>query len=115
MVRVVGTEDGKEEGLEMFSKKKKKKKCRGEHLFCLFGTIEQFILWQDNELKNTLSYFEKLLMISSLNCFIRCPSPQLYSQKYTLLKDDEKHKLANAEISDLLFTQLTFWIHIQVQ
>ena len=29
MVRVVGTEDGKEEGLEMFSKKKKKKMQRG--------------------------------------------------------------------------------------
>ena len=28
MVRVVGTEDGKEEGLEMFSKKKKKKKMQ---------------------------------------------------------------------------------------
>ena len=37
VVRVVGTEDGKEEGLEMFSKKKKKKNAEGNTYFVYLG------------------------------------------------------------------------------
>ena len=59
-------------------------------------------------LKNTLSYFKEILMISFLKCFIRRPCPQLSSERYTLLNDDENHKLMNAIVSNRLFTQFCF-------
>ena len=63
-----------------------------------------------NDLKNTLSHFEEILMISLLKCFIWQPHPILSSEKYKLLKNDENHKSMNATVSNLLFTQFYFWV-----